>query len=37
MATPLLAEEHPLLAYIRESELGADLKLETPFGSRKAS
>ena len=28
------AAEHPLLAYIRESELGADLKLETPFGSR---
>ena len=28
------AEEHPLLDYIRRNELGADLRLETPFGGR---
>ena len=28
------AEEHPLFDYIRRNELGADLRLETPFGGR---
>ena len=31
------AEEHPLFNYIRQNELGTDLRLETPFGGRAVS
>ena len=37
MAETTMAEEHPLFNYIRQSELGTDLRLETPFGGRAVS
>lgn len=37
MAETTMAEEHPLFNYIRQNELGTDLRLETPFGGRAVS